>query len=170
MAFSQLLLCSGFIFINIFAFESDLAVNDQIINLPNYIIPTHYNIVLSQNLNDTEIISYFDGICQIDITIQSMTQDIRFHAQAPSLIINTQKIVLADTPKSDRFNITHTMSNFTYDNKNHIFNLHFLDMIYPGKYTLTLIFITYVHDITYLRDDVEGLFSTTYINEDGNKT
>ncbi|KYQ52605.1 hypothetical protein ALC60_08268 [Trachymyrmex zeteki] len=171
MAFSQLLLCSGFIFINILAYEHDLTVNDQIINLPNHIIPTYYNIVLSQNLNNMEIISYFDGICHIDITIHNVTQDIGFHAQAPSLFIDAHKIVLANTSKPDGFNILHTEFNYTYDHTNHIFNLHFLDMIHPGNYTLTLTFITYVHhDITHLRNDVQGLFSTTYINEDGNKT
>jgi len=145
MTLLQLLLSSGFIFLNILTtFESNLTLD----GLPDYIIPNHYNILLYQERN------FFNGTCYIFITIDRPTRNIGFHAQK-HLEINDYVLT-----KINSLNF-YTPKNWIYYNKNHIFYLVFADELIPGHYILRLNFTTYLD-----YSDEKGLFKTNYTNEE----
>jgi len=147
MTLLQLLLSSGFIFLNILTtFESNLTPD----GLPDYIIPNHYNILLFQERN------FFNGTCHIFITIDRPTRFISFHAQKSHLNINDCVLT-----KINSLNFYKPILCYMrYYNENHIFELIFADELTPDHYILRLNFTTY------LNSDGKGLFKTSYTNEE----
>jgi len=114
-------------------------------DLPNYIIPKHYDIYLRQARDDNK---FFVGECQVHIRIDRPTQNIYLHAQSPQ--IKVLSFVLNNTVKS---------KNYTYNNESHIFDIYFIDILSIGYYILKV-------EYNVNPDNDGGLFTTSFIDKE----
>jgi len=149
MKFLKSLLISSIIFL--YALYAVYGLKNA--QLPNYIIPKHYNIHLNQESPDSD---FFSGTCQILIKVDLPLNYIYLHAQKPQ--INIYSFLLVDVYT---LNSTLYEPNFyTYDNESHIFNLYFTNKLSTHKsYILEVKFSTFLNG--------KGLTKSSYISEDG---
>jgi len=148
MEFLKLLLTNGITFP--YAFYTVCVyltfVESNTTHLPNYIIPKHYDIYLYQATVNND---FFTGESQVLIQIDRPTQNIYLHAQSPQ--IEVLSFVLNNTVKP---------KNYTYNNKSHIFDIYFIDILSIGYYTLKVEY--YVNP-----DNDGGLFTISFTTKAG---
>jgi len=123
--------------------------------LPNYIIPQHYDIHLSQETIDSD---FFFGTCRVRIMAikaNHSLHNIYLHAQEPQ--INIHSILLID-----EYTLTsiYEPNNYTYDNDTHIFNIYF-----ANKLSINVLYILEIKFTTFLHG--KGLIKSFYINKEG---
>jgi len=117
-------------------------------HLPNDIAPLHYNIRLS--LYDNNEISTVQGESNITIEVRRTTSKISLH----TVQISIQDIILID--KSNEY---HRSLEYSYNSNTNIVAFDFGYMIPQGFYTLHMKYVSY------LFDEEDGAFKTTYTNK-----
>jgi len=150
MKFLESLLISSVIFL----YTPYAVYGSKNAQLPTYIIPKHYDIYLSQGTIDND---FFDGTCRIwimPIEIGRPLHNIYLHAQKPQVKIYS--ILLIAVWNSTNY----AANNYAYDNKSHIFNLHFTNKLSTYmSYVLEVKFTTFLNG--------KGLIKSYYTNKEG---
>jgi len=146
--FLKLLLISSIIFL--YALYAVYGLKNA--QLPDYIIPKHYDIHLNQETIDSD---FFSGTCSVSIKVNHPTHYIYFHAQEPQIYIYSFLLSDVYSPNSTLY----IPNNYTYDNKSHIFNLYFTNKLSRHiRYILEVQFITFL--------DGKGLIKSFYISKE----
>lgn len=162
---------SSVIFITVIAILTGEKINNFNVpndfRIPNYVTPLHYSIKIRTyfksddfymvNLRNTEKTNFFFyGESNITINIHRSTQNITLHTI--NLNVNELKIKMI---KSD--SIIYVLKELSHDYTMHLSNLHFVDVLSPGLYTLKMEFTS--HIIT--DDNVEkNFFRSSYTSKE----
>jgi hypothetical protein len=117
-------------------------------HLPNNVVPLHYNIRLS--LYDNSEISTVQGESNITIEVRRTTSKISLHTVQISIL----DVILID--KTDEY---HRSLEYSYNSNTNIVAFDFGYMIPQGFYTL------HIKYVSYLFDEEDGAFKTTYTNK-----
>lgn len=125
--------------------------------LPNYIIPYHYSIKISWPDEESE--KYFFGLCEINIKIIRPTHKIRLHAQRPQIDMNDIFLEKKANSRKEEF----FPRSMAYNDKSHILELYFDEIIPSGNYSINMTYTILVND------DNKNIFKYSYINNTGNK-
>ncbi|KAM0734471.1 hypothetical protein ACS0PU_011942 [Formica fusca] len=126
-------------------------------SLPKYIIPEHYNIKLKTYIDDNK----FYGECNASINIIQLTQNINLYAEKLCIIDIILIKSLEGFDKDDRI-IKIFEPAYLCDNKTHIVNLNFTEVLW-GNYTLNMKFIGTLADNRGIKTFYKGRENTALV-------
>ncbi|XP_011062975.1 PREDICTED: aminopeptidase N-like [Acromyrmex echinatior] len=170
MGFLILLLNSGLLLFGAADLISDKDLKHESLlemagnRLPDNIYPVHYIIQLDLHYSMNKHITS-QGRCTIFIQINSPTNNLNLHAdtsQIHKLYFQELKTLYKEEKKETSYVMFFPVSS-TYNSKNNVWVFYFDKKIPPGSYSLNLIF-------EYAEVNSEGVFRTSFINDEGNTT
>jgi len=133
--------------------KNDSAVSVETYLLPDYVMPHHYDIYLSQEIDK----NFFLGKCDVIIKITRPIHNIYLHARNPQIQITSFLLRQLYVP------IYYAPTNYTYNNESHIMDFYFTNELVGADYLLKMEFNTT------LDNDGEGLLKTFHTNKEGKK-
>ncbi|CAG2058063.1 unnamed protein product [Timema podura] len=132
--------------------ETLAVVNDYL--LPTSVVPIHYDIKLIPYLDDDNFT--FDGEVNIKVRAEEVTDVITLHQN--DTIIEESTVTVTDLMT----NINLIIVNQTYEALYHFYRLHLEENLQVGReYEINIKYKGY------LRDDMQGLFKSSYTTSDG---
>nr|CAD7442360.1 unnamed protein product [Timema bartmani] len=132
--------------------ETLAVVNDYL--LPTSVVPIHYDIKLIPYLDDDNFT--FDGEVNIKVRADEVTDVITLHQN--DTIIEESSVTVTDLMT----NINLIIVNQTYEALYHFYRLHLEENLQVGReYEINIKYKGY------LRDDMQGLFKSSYTTSDG---
>nr|CAD7397311.1 unnamed protein product [Timema poppensis] len=132
--------------------ETLAVVNDYL--LPTSVVPIHYDIKLIPYLDDDNFT--FDGEVNIKVRAEEVTDVITLHQN--DTIIEESTVTVTDLMT----NINLIIVNQTYEALYHFYRLHIEENLQVGReYEINIKYKGY------LRDDMQGLFKSSYTTSDG---